>query len=380
MTAQLSSTDAMRLLDAVGSLHDVADPAQFPEAALTAVESVVRSDVSSYNEIDGARGTVVAVARPAEAVFSGAEQILARRAAEHPLIARIRRTGDGSAYRITDVVPHQQFRRMPVYLELYRPMGVEHQMAFALPALRPHVTGIAVNRCARDDDFDDRERAVLNLLRPHLAQAQRRVREQAALATLLRTAARAVTATGGHVVLLGSPAPVELTAGALALLSRYFGPAPRGGGLPPQLADWLAAQPPQADTEPAVRRPASVEREGRRLVVRLLRGPGSPDALLLQERTVVPSLAELATIGLSRRESQVLRLLVAGRSNAEIAAELFIAAGTVRKHLDNLYRKLGVYGRGEAVWAALDLLSGADASLDVVTLEALGASVHPRLG
>jgi ATP/maltotriose-dependent transcriptional regulator MalT len=52
---------------------------------------------------------------------------------------------------------------------------------------------------------------------------------------------------------------------------------------------------------------------------------------------------------LSVRELEVLRLLAAGRSNADMAAELFVEQSTVKTHLIHLYRKLGVHSRTQAV-------------------------------
>ncbi|MCA9943643.1 MAG: hypothetical protein KC449_09195 [Anaerolineales bacterium] len=52
---------------------------------------------------------------------------------------------------------------------------------------------------------------------------------------------------------------------------------------------------------------------------------------------------------LSERELEVLRLVADGRSNREIAGELFVTVGTVKKHLNNVYGKLGVARRTEAV-------------------------------
>jgi DNA-binding CsgD family transcriptional regulator len=52
---------------------------------------------------------------------------------------------------------------------------------------------------------------------------------------------------------------------------------------------------------------------------------------------------------LTRRELEVLRHLANGESNTEIAANLFIAAGTVKTHVKNLLRKLGAANRAEAV-------------------------------
>jgi LuxR family transcriptional regulator, maltose regulon positive regulatory protein len=52
---------------------------------------------------------------------------------------------------------------------------------------------------------------------------------------------------------------------------------------------------------------------------------------------------------LTERELAVLRLLAAGRSNAEMAAGLFVEHSTVKTHLIHLYRKLGVHSRIQAV-------------------------------
>ena len=53
-------------------------------------------------------------------------------------------------------------------------------------------------------------------------------------------------------------------------------------------------------------------------------------------------------LGLTDREFEVLRLVAAGRSNREIAAELFISAKTASVHVSNILAKLGVATRGEA--------------------------------
>ncbi|MGD9701849.1 MAG: DNA-binding response regulator [Acidimicrobiia bacterium] len=56
---------------------------------------------------------------------------------------------------------------------------------------------------------------------------------------------------------------------------------------------------------------------------------------------------------LTLRESAVLELLATGRSNRDIAAELHIGTETVKTHLSNLYVKLGVTRRDQAIAAAL---------------------------
>ena len=55
---------------------------------------------------------------------------------------------------------------------------------------------------------------------------------------------------------------------------------------------------------------------------------------------------------LSEREEEVLALIARGRTNAEIASELFISLSTVKTHLTNLTSKLSVRNRVEmAMWA-----------------------------
>jgi LuxR family maltose regulon positive regulatory protein len=68
----------------------------------------------------------------------------------------------------------------------------------------------------------------------------------------------------------------------------------------------------------------------------------------------LPSLQPLVE-PLSERELEVLRLLAIGLSNPEIAQRLFIATSTVRSHLKNIYGKLNVHRRWDAVHRAEEL-------------------------
>jgi two-component system NarL family response regulator len=56
---------------------------------------------------------------------------------------------------------------------------------------------------------------------------------------------------------------------------------------------------------------------------------------------------------LTERELAVLRLMCEGKSNKEIGAALFISEGTVKTHVKNLFAKLDVNSRSEAVAAAI---------------------------
>ena len=58
---------------------------------------------------------------------------------------------------------------------------------------------------------------------------------------------------------------------------------------------------------------------------------------------------------LSRRELEVLQLLIKGRSNQEIGASLFLCEDTVKAHFKTLFSKLKVQDRTEAAISAIRL-------------------------
>jgi LuxR family maltose regulon positive regulatory protein len=52
---------------------------------------------------------------------------------------------------------------------------------------------------------------------------------------------------------------------------------------------------------------------------------------------------------LSERELEILHLVAAGLSNSQLADKLIVTVGTVKKHLNNIYGKLGVASRTQAI-------------------------------
>jgi DNA-binding CsgD family transcriptional regulator len=96
-----------------------------------------------------------------------------------------------------------------------------------------------------------------------------------------------------------------------------------------------------------------------RLRVRALPGrtPQGWRLLLLDDRrtAALPSVKALRALGLTDRQAQVLRLLASGHGTQKIADHLYLSPATVRKHLENIYDRLGVKSRTEAVAIALQL-------------------------
>lgn len=82
------------------------------------------------------------------------------------------------------------------------------------------------------------------------------------------------------------------------------------------------------------------------IAMKTLRILKNPDAVLVTQTT--------ETIQLSEREVEVLEQISKGLKNKAIAENLFISAATVKKHIENIYRKLQAHNRVELVQKARD--------------------------
>ena len=79
----------------------------------------------------------------------------------------------------------------------------------------------------------------------------------------------------------------------------------------------------------------------RRLIEAFARGPR-------------PGESPAVVAELTERELEILRLIARGRSNREIAAELFLSEGTVKTHVNRIFRKLDLRDRTQAVVLAYE--------------------------
>jgi DNA-binding NarL/FixJ family response regulator len=83
------------------------------------------------------------------------------------------------------------------------------------------------------------------------------------------------------------------------------------------------------------------------------RDPGGQNVVVSLPRAMLERLGEEPVGALSERETEIVVLAARGLSNREIARELGISEATAKRHLANIYTKIGVNSRSEAVRTAL---------------------------
>jgi DNA-binding CsgD family transcriptional regulator len=322
----------------------------FGPTVLEELDALIPSDTASFNEVDPLAHRAIVVSRPRPV---SAEEIETWQTWSHqnPSLMYALRSGDGSARRLSDFLTTDELHELEIYTYVYGPLGVEYQLSVALPAPQPTVLGIALNR--RDRDFTDAELGLLDALRPHLVQAYRHAQLITEHQRTLDRVAGALEEEGRAFHIVGGP----LDGPALAILAHHY--QTPSDHLPEPVESWVAYE--QAGFHSGhpnrLRQPLVSVRDGRRLTIRFVPGGRQPDLLWLIERPRELDATPLQRLGLSEREAEVLWLLTKGKSTSEIARDLAISTGTVKKHLEHVYRKLGVSTATAAMAQAFDALN-----------------------
>jgi DNA-binding CsgD family transcriptional regulator len=238
---------------------------------------------------------------------------------------------------LSEVVEPGALARGELYGDLLHGAGVEYEIAIGMRTGRGEAVVAGLGRTERE--FSERDRDVLDIACPGLEGALRATQARGRLVRALADDPPPGTA----VMLLDRDGEIELSSpDAGRWLAEHFGNADHPGWLPRPVAEWLALPP---------RLPLVSERDGRRLTVCLI--PGDPHALLLEETVASFRPDALCRLGLTARESEVLRAATVIEGEAELAWELFLSLHAVRERLARLEAKLGVLTAGDAVARAL---------------------------
>jgi DNA-binding CsgD family transcriptional regulator len=323
----------------------------FAASVTTALPALIRSEITVFGTLDARKQTLRAVENPR--VTSAADldtYVRLSRETSNPLLAHFAATGDPEARRMTDFLSRRQFHHLPLYADFYRQFRIESVLGIVIGDRPGAFDGITVNRGRRE--FDERERGLLTLIRPHLVEAARTARAIDRLRADLGLALRALESPGFALIVLAEGGRVRfMSPHAAGWLRTYFGPRRRADRLPESLDRWVRRYEDSARGSsqlPPLRTPFAVARDGSRLLVRLV--TGAPDTvLLLEEQAPRCDPARLASLGLSSREVEVLGWVAEGKTSPEIAMILGLSRRTVQTYLERVFGKLGVDRRAAAV-------------------------------
>jgi DNA-binding CsgD family transcriptional regulator len=207
--------------------------------------------------------------------------------------------------------------------------------------------------------FSERDRTILTMLLPHLKIAYSNARQYAKLQRQMQWQGEvleqinAIKLSGTGEVLL-----ISTTAGKL--LGNYFaGEWSNCNCLPDAISIWVKQQlrGQQSEISPP-NSPWYTSKNGRRLEIKLICDLATEQNLLLLTEKIIDFSPEqqLRSIGLSKREAEILALVAAGKTNLQISQQLVISIKTVKKHLEHIFDKLNAQNRVDAVNKALQQL------------------------
>jgi DNA-binding CsgD family transcriptional regulator len=364
----LTFDDTQKLLMGIQEIYTCHNLDTFPIDALKIVDRLVPSDWPLFCLTNTRTGQLFQTSLPS---FSGLsprlievlEKILSEDRQSHPIARNMPQTLHGS-HKLSDFISQQELHSYEgLYQQFLRQLGVEDQMLFFLPDINPGrwselaqadttLTGFILNRPSCS--FVERDRLILNLLRPHLFQAYSNAQKFRELQQNTCQLQQSLDYLG-TIILNTEGRVISIAPQAIIWLETYFTKSSCCTQLPDHLWSWVKHQVDglvhKSDLA-RVCKPLRIQQNGRELSIRLVLESDARYLLLLEEQTLA-AFNSLELLGLSQRETEVLHWLMQGKDNKSISIQMNIRIGTTRKHLENIYLKLGVQSRTEAVASVL---------------------------
>jgi DNA-binding CsgD family transcriptional regulator len=382
---ELSSPDLYAILQGIEQFHTIPKLQELPIYFVNFLSQIIGSEMSFCSSVTDRCNSVYSDDSPGR-VYS--IEVSGGYFQQNPLVRRYFHTRDHHAYKISDFLTEQEvYRRESLHGEYLQPLGLADQLAFVIPQPAAPVESSLEYPCSSEAEyhspdhepfsalstfgtlaigfhrtnrsFNERDRLVLNLLQPHLTYIYRNLETQARLQQQCDSLSQAIDELGSAML---SPTGriLFISPRALRLLDQYFpNSSLTADQLPEPLQNWVITQIQQR-YQPSLTPPSppfQLKQANQSLSARLLGSPASGQFVLtLEERKTQSWLEALPLIGLTLRESEVLAGIMQGQNSQAIAQTLRINISTVRKHLENIYRKLRVQSQTEAVAKALELL------------------------
>jgi DNA-binding CsgD family transcriptional regulator len=356
---RISHRDTHSLSAVIADLYVASDLDTFASRAVQGVRRLVPGERASYHLARRKPNRVTTIVGDGKPAHPAADAIVAQFLPEHYLARHSVRRGPRRWTGTADVMTRDAFRRSRLYEHYYRHMGIEFQIGVVFPSPCGGFFGLVLNRAK--GNFSARDRTLLDLLLPHLVQAQSTAARLTELQHDVSSLEQGAELAGVGVVLLDRERRIRvMSKRARRWLDAYFGPL-RGSSncLPQALDDWVINEMRAAERIAPGCQPFVIARQGARLDVRLATSPDGVTLIFAETATeIVPGALE--TLGLSRREAEVLKWIAEGKRNTEIALILGISPATVRHHVEHVHRKLGVETRMAAAGRAREVAHSAN--------------------
>jgi DNA-binding CsgD family transcriptional regulator len=341
-------------------LYKPSDLAAFRRRMVAAANRAFGGEMVCHNELHPASGRSLSIlSRPVKG-FDQLREAFFAHVQEHPSIQHHIRSdgGDTRAVKTSDFLTQRKWRSQGLYREFYRPLAdIRYQLTIG-QKIDGWLVFFAVSRS--DRDFTEQERMLLTLLRPHFIQAYENARLYSALSRVGEaTAPREASVEGPAALVCGCEGNIlDCNEAAAQVLERWFDWSfEKHAPLPRPLRQWLGEHlNPNPDSSSMVVPPYRIANALGELEVRgAYDGVGRTCQFSFSERLAGNGAASLRSqFGLSLRQTEVLRWLVEGKTNAEIAAILRLGLPTIKTHVSAILDKLGVETRSAAVCRVLE--------------------------
>lgn len=350
----LTTKDLVRLNASLLKLYSFQNVSTFSSDLVRLLPALIPADICSYDAIDAHTQQADLQWTPSDVVMiPDGFSILAKHIDDNPIIRHFKRTGDGSARMVSDFISQRTFRARPIYQEFYKHFGISFHLITALWISGQTVLTLAYHR--GEKGFSEQDRRILNCFRPHVLQALQTAHSLSVLHQEAAAKQVALAALNVPVLCTSANGTILWVTPFCKNLLRSYGRPIRHNSLPPDILEWIRSRVAQLNEADEVRKPVepfTIQGPCGTLFVRYCECD-SAFIVLFEEIASFPSSAPIH-LGLTHRESEILNWVAQGKTNPEIGTILGISPRTVQKHLERVYKRLGVENRHAAMRMALN--------------------------
>ncbi len=172
MMQHLSHSDCEKLLALTSQLYLLQDAAHLPQLLLSSLRPLIRHEFGGCHLIQPSAREIEPCYDPARPPLPAMHRDFWRLSATHPLNP-VLFSPPSRAWKLSDVISRRAFHQTEFYNVLYRPLRVDCELTAVLTGQSKAFFLISLHRYRLD--FDERDRALLNLLLPHVAAVRRRL-------------------------------------------------------------------------------------------------------------------------------------------------------------------------------------------------------------